>query len=127
MARQMMAANPAQYLARVRASDVKGTIKALWDLPYDADPILEPEAVGMTYGQVILQRQFNAAVHGDGAALDRLLDRMIGKPEAINKNLNANLSYKDWLEEVAKKEGLLDADGRVIEDAEIVSGEQTLQ
>lgn len=123
----ILAIHPAQALAAVKKSDIKANIIALWNTPYDADPILEPEMVGLTHGQVVLMQQVKMAVRGDGAAVDRLLDRMIGKPESINKNLNANMSYKDWLEEVAKQEGIIDANGRVIENAEVIKSESPLQ
>lgn len=114
---QTLALHPAQYLATIKADDVKSNIKAMWLMPYDADPILEPEFVGLTQGQVVLAQQFKAAARGDGAAVDRLLDRMVGKPEQVNKNVNLNGTYKDWLEEIAKAEGIINADGNVI-DAE---------
>ena len=124
--KSVLATHPAQMLALVKKSDIKANIVALWNTPYDADPILEPEMVGLTYGQKILMEQVKMAARGDGAAVDRLLDRMIGKPEQINKNLNATMGYKDWLEQVAKEEGIIDADGRVVEDAEINPNQQTL-
>lgn len=114
MNKQKLAVHPAQYLATVKRDDIKANIKAMWLMPYDADPILEPDLVGLTCGQVILMTQIKQAVNGDGAATDRLLDRMIGKPEQTNKNLNLNGSYKDFLEEVAKAEGIIDVDGNVI-------------
>lgn len=108
--------HPAQYLASVKLDDVKATIKALWAAPYDADPLLEPELVGLSQGQVILMKQVQMAISGDGAATDRLLDRLIGKPEQTNKNLNVSGTYKDFLEEVAVAEGIIDAEARSIED-----------
>lgn len=119
MSKQISAIHPAQMLVNIKKDDVKANIKALWNLPYDADPLLEPECVGLTYGQVIIQQQMKAAIRGDGTAVDRLLDRMIGKPEQVNKNLNVSGSYKDWLEQVAKEEGILDADGKVVSDIDI--------
>lgn len=123
---QMVFRHPAQYLAAVRQSDVKGTIKALWEMPYDADPILEPELVGLTQGQVVLSMQIKAAMRGEGGATDRLLDRFIGKPEQINKNLNLGGSYKDFLEEVARQEGIIDVEGNVIDvEATSVDADQS--
>lgn len=125
--KSVLAVHPAQALAQIKKSDIKANIIALWNTPYDADPLLEPEMVGLTYGQKILMEQIKAGVRGDGQAVDRLLDRMIGKPESINKNLNVNGSYKDWVEEVARQEGIIDADGRVIKDAEVVGDQPPLQ
>ncbi len=98
-------------LAQVKSTDVKGTIQVLWAQEYDADPLLEPEYVGLTHGQAIIKRQIHQAVLGDGAATDRVLDRMIGKPEQVNKNLNIQGTYKEFLEEVARAEGgIIDVD-----------------
>lgn len=102
--------NPAKFLATIKRDDVKNTIKALWAIPYDADPILEPEYMGLTNGQVIMMKQVELAVKGDGSALDRLLDRMIGKPEQVNKNLNVQGTYKEFMEEVARQEGMIDVE-----------------
>lgn len=113
--KRISAMHPAQYLALIKVDDVKANIKQFWTMPYDGDPILEPELVGLTFGQVILFRQVQQAAHGLGESVDRLLDRMIGKPEQLNKNINVHGSYKDWLEEVAKAEGVIDVDGRIIE------------
>jgi hypothetical protein len=120
---QLCATHPAQYLASVKLHDVKGSVKEFWCTPYDADPILEPELVGMSYGQVILFRQFQLAARGVGESVDRLLDRMIGKPEQTNKNLNLQGSYKDFLEEVAKAEGIIDIDGRVVSEGNVTQSE----
>lgn len=97
-------------LSTIKRDDVRNTIKSLWSLRYDADPILEPEFVGLTNGQVIMLRQVQLAANGDGTAVDRLLDRMIGKPEQINKNLNVQGTYKEFMEEVARQEGIIDVE-----------------
>lgn len=102
--------HPAQYLATVKKSDVKANITAMWCMPYPADPLLEPDLEGLTYGQVILQAQMKKAVAGDGDAMDRVLDRMIGKAEQVNKNLNVNGTYAEFMEMVAKQEGIIDAE-----------------
>lgn len=99
-----------QVLATVKRDDVKSTIRALWSQPYDADPILEPEYVGLTHGQAILFKQMELATKGDGSAVDRLLDRMVGKPEQVNKNLNVQGTYKEFMEEVARQEGIIDVE-----------------
>lgn len=104
------------YLSLVKNDDVKANIKALWNMPYEADEILEPEFVGLTYGQVILFQQIKTAVRGDGQATDRILDRMIGRPEQVNKNLNVSGTYAEWLDQIAKQEGIIDADFNTTEN-----------
>lgn len=108
--------HPAMYLSLVKNDDVKANIKALWNMPYEADEILEPEFVGLTYGQVILFQQIKTAVRGDGQATDRILDRMIGRPEQVNKNLNVSGTYAEWLDQIAKQEGIIDADFNTTEN-----------
>lgn len=122
LSKQKLALHPAQYLASLKRDDVKGNIKAIWSTPYDADPILEPEFVGLTYGQAALLKQMQQAVRGDGASVDRILDRMIGKPEQVNKNLNVQGTYAEFMEQVAKAEGGIidvDADTAVSDQQEI--------
>ena len=112
--REIQRMHPAEYLATIKSDDIKANIKALWCMPYDADPILEPELMGLTMGQVVLYKQMRLALRDSGEATDRLLDRGWGKPEQTNKNLNVSGTYKDFLEEVAKAEGIIDVEGKVI-------------
>ena len=111
-------------MTRLRSSNVKAVIKELWNTPYDADPLLEPDFDGLTYGQAIILRQMQHAAAGYGDSVDRILDRLIGKPMQVNANMNTTGTYKEFLEELARKEGLLDdpgPDGRPqAEDAELV-------
>lgn len=109
---QLQPLHPAQVLAAVKSDNIKATLVQLWSCKYPADPILEPEYVGLTYGQVALLIQTKRAALGDGTALDRILDRMIGKPQTLNTNVNVGASYTDFLDEVAKQEGVIDVDFR---------------
>lgn len=102
--------HPAQYVGTIKASQVKDIIEATWNSPYPACPITEPDLVNMTYGQVAVYKQVYQAAHGDGQAFDRVVDRMIGRPMQVNQNLNVNKSYKDFCLDLAKEEGILDAD-----------------
>jgi len=111
LSKQRLAVHPAQYLASLKKEDVKGNFKALWCLAYDADPILEPEYVGLTYGQVAIMQQMKQAAKGDGGAMDRVLDRTVGKAEQVNKNLNVQGTYAEFMEMVARAEGgIIDVD-----------------
>lgn len=96
--------HPAKYLALIKRDDIKGTLKEIWAMPYDADPLLEPDFIGLSYGQAILLTQAKQAINGDGGAVDRILDRLIGKPEQVNKNLNVTGTYAEWLEQIDKME-----------------------
>lgn len=115
-----MTVHPAQHLAKMSKLDVAGGLRELWDHPYNACPITEPEFEGLTYGQVILKKQILFAASGDPSAFDRVLDRMVGKPVQANVNTNISGSYKDFLEEVARQEaatkstdGAIDAEFKV--------------
>lgn len=106
-----LAVHPAQYLSTLKRDDIKANLRTLWNHPYPADPLLEPEFEGMTYGQVALHQQVIAAARGSLEALTVVLDRLIGKPEQVNKNLNVSGSYADFMEQVAKAEGgIIDVD-----------------
>lgn len=111
---QLMPLHPAQILAHAKTRDVKETITLLWNTVYPADPILEPDFIGLTYGQVILLKEMTNAINGNPTSLDRILDRMLGKAAQINTNLNINKTYKDFLDEVAAKEleneGIIDVE-----------------
>lgn len=114
-----LARHPMDYLIAVRNQGTKKQIGAMMGMPYPADPITEPEFVGLTYGEVALFRQVQAAADGSGSALDRILDRSDGKP--VNTNVNVTpASYMDFLDEIAKKEkeGIIDVDGVVDGPAE---------
>lgn len=106
----MLPVHPAQTVGHLRGTQVKETIEALWNAPYPACPVLEPDLHGLTYGQVACLKQVINAASGDSGAFDRILDRLIGKPLQVNQNLNVNKSYKDFLTEIAVAEGVIDAD-----------------
>ena len=75
-------------------------------MPYPADPLLEPELIGLTYYQVGLIRQAQAMGVGSLEALEFFSDRLIGKPAQVNLNVSANAeSYAEFLKRVAIAEG----------------------
>jgi hypothetical protein len=116
--RSLSSQHPLDYLVKCEAHDVIGTIKTLWAMPYPADPILEPDLEGLTYGQVILYRQAQLAAGGDQAAVEKILDRLLGKPVMSVKSLEIRTTYQQYLDEIAKKEGLLDVESEGISQAE---------
>ena len=101
------AEHPAQYLAKLKVGsvDVRRQISAISDLPYPYDPLLEPELAGMTYYQVALLKQAQAAAAGALEPLVFFTDRRIGKPAQVNFNLNSNESYAEFLKRIARAEG----------------------
>ena len=103
-----MAENPAQYLAtlKVQFNDARGMIGAIAHSPYPADPLVEPELVGLTYYQVGLIRQAQLMGVGSLEAMEFFTDRMIGKPAQVNLNVNTDgESYTAFLDKIAKAEG----------------------
>lgn len=105
---RFLAEHPYATLARLKSDDVKANLKEMCNLPYPADPILEPDYVGLTYLQVMLLRTVERAANGSLDAFDRVLDRMVGKPQQVNTNVNVGATYKDFLDEIARKENIID-------------------
>ena len=102
-----MVEHPAQYLARlkIKATDTRGNIKAIMHSPYPADPLLEPEYVGLTYYQVGLIQQARLATIGELDSLEFFTDRDIGKPAQINLNVNTQETLDSFLRKIAIAEG----------------------
>jgi hypothetical protein len=101
---------PAAYLARlkVRFNDTKGVIDAIVNMMYPADPLVEPELMGLTYYQVGILRQAQKMTdkYGWGTLqiLEFFTDRLIGRPAQTNVNLNVSESYDMFLEKIVKAE-----------------------
>ena len=111
-----MAENPAQYLAKLKIqfNDARGMIGAVAHMQYPADPLIEPELVGLTYYQVGLIRQAQRMGIGSMEAMEFFTDRMIGKPAQVNYNLNASEETLDaFLKKIAIAEGdIVDVEGK---------------
>ena len=106
--------SPAEYLAKLKTaiSDVRGHIQNIAHMPYPADPLLEPEFMGLTYYQVGLLRQARLMAAGITESLEFFTDRMIGKPAQVNFNINTPESYGEFLKKVAIAEGeVIDTEG----------------
>ena len=99
--------HPAEYLAKLKLAfnDTRGQIRAVMNMPYPADPLLESELVGLTYYQVGLIRQAQLAGVGSLDALEFFTDRDIGKPAQLNLQVNATESYAEFLKKIAIAEG----------------------
>ena len=100
--------HPAEYLAKLKTlpSDARKQIANIAHMPYPADPVLEPEFVGLTYFQVGLLKQAGGMALGLLDSMEFFADRLIGKPAQVNLNLNTTAeSYTEFLERIAKAEG----------------------
>ena len=104
---RQMAVHPAEYLAKLKVAttDTRGNIKAVMHMPYPADPLVEPEFVGLTFYQVALIKQAELACIGELDSLEFFTDRDIGKPAQVNLNVNTTESYSDFLKKIALAEG----------------------
>lgn len=75
-----------------------------------------------TFEKVIALRLIENACKGDNTAIRDLLDRLYGKPVQTNENINANLSYYDFLKTIAEREGMvIDAVATPVEEPKKVS------
>jgi hypothetical protein len=93
--------HPLEYLSKARSLPIAKTIMAALNMPYPADPFVEPEFVGLTCGEVAIIRQTLYAANGSQDSLNFLLDRAIGKAQQTNLNLNATMTYQDFLDKTA--------------------------
>ena len=101
--------HPLRYLGSIKAVDVRKQISGVMEMPYPADPLVEPEFVGLTYYQVALIRQAElAARHSSLDSLEFFSDRMIGRPAQINVQVNASETYTQFLEKIAETEEAID-------------------
>ena len=104
---RLMPTHPAEYLAKLKTlpSDARKQIANIAHMPYPADPLLEPEFVGLTYYQVGLLKQAGGMALGLLDSMEFFTDRLIGKPAQVNLNLNTNAeSYTEFLDRIAKTE-----------------------
>ncbi|KKL67938.1 hypothetical protein LCGC14_2130000, partial [marine sediment metagenome] len=53
---------------------------------------------------VMMLRMSQSAARGNFKATDMLLDRILGKPKMVSESKNLNLSYQDYLLELARKD-----------------------
>ena len=99
--------HPAEYLAKLKvpSTDARKQIANIAHMPYPADPLLEPEFVGLTYYQVGLLKQAGGMALGLLDSMEFFTDRLIGMPAQVNLNLNTNAeSYTEFLDRIAKAE-----------------------
>ena len=104
---RVMPTHPAEYLAKLKTlpSDARKQIANIAHMPYPADPLLEPEFVGLTYYQVGLLKQAGGMAIGCLDSMEFFTDRLIGRPAQVNLNLNTNAeSYTEFLDRIAKTE-----------------------
>lgn len=104
--------HPLEYLVRARELPLRKKLGAALSIPYPADELTEPEYVGLTYGEVAILKQTQYAANGSLSSLEFLFDRIYGKPQNTQMNLNATVSYQDFLDGVQKQ---IDAETETID------------
>ncbi len=97
---------------------------AVMSVPYKRTPLeiefkIDEDLDGMTNGEVMMLRMSRDAARGDHKATDMLLDRILGKPKMVSENKNLNLSYQDYLLELARKDELEESEP---DEAKVTSG-----
>ena len=105
---RVMPTHPAEYLAKLKTlpSDARKQIANIAHMPYPADPLLEPEYVGLTYFQVGLLKQAGGMALGLIDSMEFFADRLVGKPAQVNVNINTDSeSYSSFLKRIAIAEG----------------------
>ena len=96
---------------------------AVMSVPYKRTPLeiefnIDEDLDGMTNGEVMMLRMSRDAARGDHKATDMLLDRILGKPKMVSESKNLNLSYQDYLLELARKDESRQSES---EEADIIS------
>ena len=83
------------------AMQVLDQIKTVVCLMYEGE---DPRLKGMTLMEAALVKQAIMAADGDGDALERFLNRILGKPLQQVANLNMNASLKEYLDELTRSD-----------------------
>lgn len=87
---------------------VESTIQNAYLAPYDGP---ELEHMGKTKLQVGAEKVASQVADGNADEFHRALDRLIGKPTQHNENLNVQTNLKDFLNGVARDNGIIDVEG----------------
>ena len=89
--------------SRMSASDVANQIRGIVCLPYLGK---DPELIGMTLLEAGIYAAAKAAAGGDVDALNKLLDRLMGKP--MQTVVSASGTLKDFLNGIADRDAGVD-------------------
>ena len=69
--------------------------------PYIVEDPLDPEFEkydGMTCAEVMVRKEIEAAARaGNVEVAEKIMDRIIGKPERLEKRLDVTVNYEEWL------------------------------
>ncbi len=96
----------------INPSSVKQLATTALSLPYEGEyneelgmNIIEARFEGMSNAEVMWVRMAERAAQGDLDAAKILLDRVLGKPKQSVESTSMSLTYPEYLELMAKKDG----------------------
>ena len=72
--------------------------------------IVDPRFEGMTKAEVMEHRLVDKAAAGNIEAIKEVKDRLTGKPKQQIESKSMQISYEDYLNELARQEGLIPND-----------------
>jgi len=87
----------------ITKASVKKLIEAVLAIPYISE-ITDESLEGLPVAEVMFIRLAQSAAEGNHEALKILLDRVLGKPKQFSETVTMKMSYRDFLEQLAKKE-----------------------
>jgi hypothetical protein len=69
--------------------------------PYVVEDPMDPEFEkydGMTCAEVMVRKEIEAAARaGNVEVAEKIMDRIIGKPERLERRLDVTVNYEEWL------------------------------
>ena len=86
-------------------AEIVGQIKDMVSLPYMGK---EPDKIGMTLIEAAIYSAAKKAADGDLDALEKVLNRLMGKP--VQQVISATGSLKEFLDAIARSDGTAPAD-----------------
>lgn len=82
--------------------------------------VMDERFEGLTYGEVMVMRQIIAAGAGDLGAVEKVMDRLLGKPKQAVETKSMTMSYAEFLEASAAQEaaenGYVDVPAQTLDD-----------
>lgn len=75
-----------------------------WD-PMTQTYVIDPLYAGMTYGQMMVFKQVRkAAESGEANLIEKVMDRVLGKPKQAMETVTMSLSYEEFMLRSAQEE-----------------------
>lgn len=104
---------PEPVVKHITPSSVKQLASTALSMPYQGEYnaeldifVVEPRFSGMTNAEVMWIKIAEKAATGDLSAVNIILDRVLGKPKQSVESMSMSMTYPEFLEHLAKQEGL---------------------